>query len=69
MKKYTLQPELLMKLAREAVRKNDYYNAVRYLNAILMKNPHHEQAKFYKKQILEILDQLKRSRAVNKDET
>lgn len=51
-----------MKLAREAVRKHDYYNAIRYLNVILIKNPNHHQAKFYKKGILEILDHMKRSK-------
>ena len=66
--KYALQADLLYKLAREAVRKHDYYNAIRYLNTILIKNPHNETAKFYKKQGLEILEQMKRSRTENRTE-
>ena len=37
--KYTMQTELLLKLAREATKKRDYYKAIRYLNIILIKQP------------------------------
>jgi alkyl sulfatase BDS1-like metallo-beta-lactamase superfamily hydrolase len=60
--KYALQADLLLKLAREAVRKQDYYSAIKYLNAILMKNPHNETAKYFKKEVMEILEKIKKSR-------
>ena len=60
--KYHLQEDLLLKLARDAVKKRDYYHAIRYLNTILIKNPNNQEAKFYKKQVMEILDQLKQTR-------
>ena len=63
--KYALQPDLLLKLAREATKKRDFYKAIRYLNIILIKNPNNQQAKFYKRQVLEIMDQMKRSRNKN----
>ena len=65
--KYSLQTDLLLKLAREAVKKQDYYNAIKYLNTILIKNPHNETAKFYKKEVMEILEQIKRSRKVKSE--
>lgn len=60
--KYTMQSDLLLKLARDATKKRDYYKAIRYLNIILIRNPNHQEAMFYKKQVLEILDQIKKSR-------
>ena len=60
--KYALQVDLLMKLARECVRKHDYYNAIRYLNMILLKEPRNHTAQFYKKEVMLILDNMKRSR-------
>ena len=59
--KYSYSPDLLLKLAREAVRKHDYYHAIRFLNIILMKNPKNYAAVFYKKQVVRVLEQLKRS--------
>ena len=63
--KYGLQTDLLMKLAREATKKKDYYEAIRYLNIILIKNPNNARAQLYKQQILEILNQLKSKRSKN----
>jgi hypothetical protein len=60
--KYTLQTDLLLKLARDATKKQDYYKAIRYLNVILIKEPQNQEAKFYKRQVMEILEQLKKSR-------
>ncbi len=60
--KYSLQADLLLKLARESVRKKDFYNAIRYLNTILMKNPNHPGAIYYKKMVMEFLNQLKKTR-------
>ena len=60
--KYIMQEELLLKLARESVRKQDYYHAIRYLNMILMKNPNHALAKRYKRHIVEELDKLKQNK-------
>jgi hypothetical protein len=64
--KYELSIDLLLKLAREAVRKHDYYNAIRYLNMILIKNPKNYTAMFYKKQVVRVLEQMKRSRDLTK---
>jgi hypothetical protein len=60
--KYHYDPSLLMKLARESVRKRDYYSAIRYLNIILMKNPRNHAAVFYKKEVMMALENLKRSK-------
>lgn len=60
--KYSMQSDLLMKLARESVRKRDFYNAIRYLNTILIKDPNHLAAQFYKKEVIMILEQMKRRR-------
>ncbi len=65
MQTYSHQPQLLLKLARDAVKKRDFYKAMRYLNIILMNNPNHQEAKFYKRQVMEVLEQLKKKR--NKD--
>jgi hypothetical protein len=62
----SMQPDLLMKLARESVRKRDFYSAIRYLNVILMKNPNHHAARFYKKEVMMILDRMKQRRDVEK---
>ena len=62
--KYTYSSDLLMKLARESVRKHDYYHAVRYLNMILIKNPKNFTAMFYKKQVLNIIEQMRRTNGV-----
>jgi hypothetical protein len=61
--KYGLQTDLLMKLAREATKKKDYYEAIRYLNIILIRNPNNDRAQLYKQQIMEILNQLKNKRS------
>ena len=63
--KYSLQPDLLLKLAREAVRKQDYYKAIKYLNTILIKNPHNLEAKFFKKKVMYLLNQHKRNKNGN----
>ncbi len=60
--KYSLQADLLLKLAKEAVRKQDYYSAIKYLNTILMKNPRNETAKYIKKEVMEILEKIKKAR-------
>ena len=60
--KYQYRPDLLMKLARESVRKRNYYDAIRYLNIILMKNPNNHAAAFYKKEVMMALENLKRSK-------
>ncbi|WP_455392825.1 hypothetical protein [[Eubacterium] cellulosolvens] len=60
--KYHLQADLLMKLARESVRKHDFYNAIRYLNTILIKDPRNHRAKFYKKEVMMILEKIKHRR-------
>jgi alkyl sulfatase BDS1-like metallo-beta-lactamase superfamily hydrolase len=61
--KYKMQSDLLLKLAREATKKRDYYKAIRYLNIILIKEPHNQEAKFYKRQVMEVLDQMKKKRS------
>lgn len=63
--KYHMQADLLMKLARESVRKHDFYNAIRYLNTILIKEPMNHRAKFYKKEVMMILEQMRRRRESN----
>lgn len=60
--KYHMQADLLMKLARESVRKHDFYHAIRYLNTILIKDPSNHRAKFYKKEVMMILEQMRRRR-------
>ena len=65
MQSYSHQPQLLLKLARDAVKKRDFYKAIRYLNLILIKDPNNHPATFYKRQVMEVLDQLKKKR--NKD--
>ena len=62
--KYTYSQDLLMKLARESVRKRDYYHAIRYLNMILIKNPKNFTAIFYKKQVLNIIAQMRRNNGI-----
>lgn len=60
--KYSLSIDLLLKLARDSVKKQDYYHAIRYLNVILIKNPNNYEAMFYKKQVMEALDQIKKAK-------
>ena len=64
---YILQEDLLLKLAREAMRKRDFYKAIRYLNVVLIKNPNNIQARFYKKEIMLILEQLQGARNPNEE--
>ena len=64
-KHYTLQIDLLLKLARDAIQRKDFYKAIRYLNVVLIKNPNNTQAKYYKKEVMQILEQLKLSRNPN----
>jgi len=41
----------------------DFYKAIRYLNIILIKEPHNQEAKFYKRQVMEVLEQMKKKRS------
>ena len=63
MQRYSHQPQLLLKLAREATKKRDFYKAIRCLNLILIKDPNNREASFYKRQVIEVLEQMKKKRS------
>lgn len=51
--------EMLKKLAMDAFRAKNYYVAMQYLNKILVKNPGNKEALFFKKKVLQQLEELK----------
>ena len=51
--------ELLKKMAMNAIRANNYPLAIDYLNKILVKDPRHKEALFFKKKVLMKIKEIK----------